>query len=116
MPDELQDMLRRRNAVAVAAMLKVTREELDLALGRLQIDPEPAAAPLPEHTVWQPEDHPAFKRLMALGRSAAEAADAIMAAVRWAVRQGTMHINADGELIDDWDPEVRALPVEWRPA
>lgn len=113
---KLRGMLRRRNARAVAVMLQVTAEELRLALKRLKIDPEPDPAPLPEHTTWRPEDDPAFARLRAIGRSAAEAAADVERAVRWAVREGTMHINAAGELIPEWDPEILAQPVEWRPS
>jgi hypothetical protein len=102
----LMGMLRRRNVRAVAVMLQVTAEELRLALKRLKICPEPDPAPLPERTTWRPEIDEAFPRLRALGRSAQDAAADIERAIRRAVREGTMHINAGGELIRDWDPEI----------
>jgi hypothetical protein len=71
---------------------------------------------LPEHKTWRPEDDEAFPRLRALGRSAQDAAANIERAIRWAVREGTMHINPGGELVRDWDPEILAQPFEWRPS
>lgn len=48
--------------------------------------------------------------------TADEAAVDIERAARWAVRHGLWHIDADGALVKDWDEDIRAMPIEWRPA
>lgn len=114
--DDLLKRLTVKSILDVAYDLEIPVAGLREVMLAKKITVLPPPPPLPDHCVWSPDEDPAFQRLIDQGVAEDDAVNRIEAAVLWALREGYMYIDDDGELVHDYRPGFFDTPVEWQEA